>query len=82
LNLNVAQSLLALQICCTGTTRKNAQGIPAWLIKLKKRNRGLVWNSVMAEVVEETLCFLWQDNNAVLELTTAHFFKDDTIERL
>jgi Transposase IS4 len=29
LNVNVAQALLALQICCTGTTRKNAQGIPS-----------------------------------------------------
>jgi Transposase IS4 len=28
LNINVSQALLALRICCTGTTRKNAQGIP------------------------------------------------------
>ena len=42
LNINVAQALLALRICCTGTTRKNAQGIPQWLIKLKQHNRGLV----------------------------------------
>jgi hypothetical protein len=28
LNVNVSQALLALRICCTGTTRKNAQGIP------------------------------------------------------
>jgi Transposase IS4 len=27
LNINVSQTLLALRICCTGTTRKNAQGI-------------------------------------------------------
>jgi Transposase IS4 len=42
LNVNVAQALLALQICCTGTTRKNAQGIPEWLIELKKHNQSLV----------------------------------------
>ena len=82
LNLNVSQALLALRICCTGTTRKNAQGIPLWLIKMKEHNRGLVWNSALAEIVESTLCFLWQDNNAVLGLTTAHHFKDDTVERL
>ena len=82
LNLNVSQALLALRICCTGTTRKNAQGIPSWLIQLKEHNRGLVWNSAMAEVVESTLCFLWQDNNAVLSLTTAHCFKNETIKRL
>jgi Transposase IS4 len=29
LNLNVAQALLALNICCMGTTRKNAQGMPS-----------------------------------------------------
>ncbi len=29
LNVNIAQALLALRICCIGTTRKNAQGIPA-----------------------------------------------------
>jgi hypothetical protein len=58
LNINVSQALLALQICYTGTTRKNAQGIPDWLIKLKQHNRGLVWNSTFAEVVDSTLCFL------------------------
>jgi Transposase IS4 len=38
LNINVSQALLALRICCTGTTRKNAQGIPEWLLKLKEHN--------------------------------------------
>jgi hypothetical protein len=82
LNINVSQALLALRICCTGTTRKNAQGIPEWVIKLKQRNRGLIWNSTLAEIVDSTLYFLWQDNNAVLGLTTAHCLKNDTIERL
>jgi hypothetical protein len=82
LNVNVAQALLALNICCTGTTRKNAQGIPSWLIDLKKHNRGLVWNSMLAEVVDLTLCFLWQDNNAVLGITTAYCLKNETILRL
>ena len=82
LNLNVSQALLALRICCTGTTRKNAQGIPDWLVKLKEHNKGLVWNSILAEVVDSTLCFLWQDNNAVLGLTTAHCLKNETVERL
>ena len=82
LNVNVSQALLALRICCTGTTRKNAQGIPEWLLKMKEHNRSLVWNSTLAEVVDSTLCFLWQDNNAVLGLTTAHCLKDETIERM
>jgi hypothetical protein len=78
LDCHVAQDpvlLTALQIYYTGTTRKNAQDIPSWLIKLKEHNRGLVWNSAMAEIVEHTLCFLSQDNNAILGLTTAHFSK-------
>jgi hypothetical protein len=48
LNINVLQALLALRICCTGTTRKNAQGIPDCLIKLKQHSRGLVWNLTLA----------------------------------
>jgi Transposase IS4 len=42
LNLDISQALLALQICSTGTTRKNAQGVPSWLLKFKEHNRGLV----------------------------------------
>ena len=42
LNMNVSQALLALQICCMSTTRKNAQKIPDWLIKLKQHNHGLI----------------------------------------
>jgi Transposase IS4 len=81
LNLNVSHALLALNICCTGTTRKNASGIPLWLIELKENNRSLVWDSTLAETVGYTLCFLWQDNNAVLGITTAYSLKE-TIERL
>jgi Transposase IS4 len=79
LNVEVAQALLALNICVTGITRKNAKGIPQWLIQLKTNNDCLVWNSTFAQVVENTQCFLWQDNNAVLEITTAYTLKNDTI---
>jgi len=79
LNINVSHALLALNICCTGTTRKNALGIPQWLIKLKEHNRGLVWNSTLAQIEGYTLCFLWQDNNAVLGMTTAFRLKDETV---
>lgn len=81
-NVNIAQALLAMDICCTGTTRKNAQGIPSWLIDLKKNNRDLVWNSMLAEQVDLTLCFLWQDNNAVSGITTAHCLKNEIIWRV
>jgi hypothetical protein len=42
LNINVSQALLALRIYCTDTIRKNAQGIPEWLLKLKEHNRRLI----------------------------------------
>jgi Transposase IS4 len=82
LNVNIAQALLAMNICCTGITRKNAQGIPSWLIDLKKNNRDLIWNSMLAEQVDLTLCFLWQDNNAVLGITTAYCLKNEIIWRV
>ena len=62
----MAHCLLQLNILCTGTTRKNAAGVLEWLIELKDQNRTLIWDSAFAEVVEKALCFLWQDNNAVL----------------
>jgi Transposase IS4 len=70
-----------LNIGCTGTTRKNAEGVPSWLIELKKNNRNLVWDSMLAEQVDQTLCFLWQDNNAVLGMTTMYDLTE-TIPRL
>jgi hypothetical protein len=70
LNVPVARVLLFLDILCTGTTRKNALGIPSKLVYLKERNRALIWNSINAEIVDGVLCFLWQDNNAVLGIIT------------
>lgn len=32
----------------------------------------LEWNSLFARVVNDTLCFAWQDNNIVLALSTIH----------
>jgi hypothetical protein len=37
---------------------------------------------MLTEIVNSTLYFLWQDNNAVLGLTTAHYLKNDIVERL
>jgi hypothetical protein len=80
LNQDVCLALLALNITCMGTTRKNAQGMSPRLITMKKQNRGLVWNSGSGEVIENVLQFLWQDNNTVLAMTTAYSL-DETIWR-
>jgi hypothetical protein len=37
---------------------------------------------MLAEIVDLTLCFLWQDNNAVLGITTAYTVKNNTVLRL
>jgi hypothetical protein len=72
LNVDVARALQKLGIACAGTARKNARGLPDELIELKKQNRALLWDSTVAKVVCGVLCFLWQDNNAVLGMSTAH----------
>ena len=72
LNVDVAQALLVMGFLCMGTTRKNAKGIPKQLLELKDHNRALVWNSCIGIIVNSVLCFLWQDNNAVLGITTAY----------
>ena len=61
-----------LGFLCMGITRKNAKGIPQALINLKQHNRALIWNSCIGIVINSVLCFLWQDNNAVLGITTAY----------
>ena len=42
LNVPMVHCLLHLNILCTGTTRKNATGIPEWLVELKDQNRTLI----------------------------------------
>jgi hypothetical protein len=72
LNLDVAKALLLLNITCCGTTWKNASGFPSDLIKIKEHNRLYLWDSCIARVVDDVLCFVWQDNNTVLGLTIRH----------
>ena len=59
LNVEVAQALLVLNIASCGTTRKNASGFPSDLIKIKEHNRLYLWDSCIARVVEDILCFMW-----------------------
>jgi hypothetical protein len=84
LNLEVAQALLFLNVACCGTTRKNAVGFPPDLVKIKEHNRLYLWDSYVARVINNMLCFVWQDNNTVLGLTTAYSLyrpEEDTIIR-
>ena len=82
LNVKVAYYLLTIGFAVMGTTRKNAAGLPASLTdvlakdkeakKDNKKKQPLAYNSVLAVIAHKCLCFLWQDNNSVLAITTAH----------
>ena len=55
-----------------GTTRPHAD-FPAELKLLKDRfSTKLEWNTLLAKVVDNTLCLAWQDNNIVLALSNVH----------
>ena len=75
-----------------GTTRKNAAGLPKSLTsvkdkdkesKKKEKKQPLAYNSVLAVVIDFCLCILWQDNNSVLAVTTAHSLhrQEDRVKR-
>jgi hypothetical protein len=52
--------------------------MPRRLVELKKQNQTMIWNSASAEIVDDTECFVWQDNNVVLGMTTAYSIKETT----
>ncbi len=53
----MVHALLALSVACIETTRKSAMGVPKEIFKAKEDNRLLVWNSIVAVVVNFCLCF-------------------------
>ena len=82
LNINMAHCLLIIDFTIIDTTRKNAIGLPTLLTNIlakdkeakkdNKKRQPLAYNSVLAIVIYKCLCFLWQDNNSVLAITTAY----------
>ena len=72
LNLPLVHVLLQLSIGCTGTTRKNAIGIPGALCDIKELSQAMEYSGIVGQLVGKALCFAWQDNNVVLVATTAH----------
>jgi hypothetical protein len=58
-SLLLAKALKKASIGIIGTTRKNTKGISPWLFKLKEKNKELVWNSALGEVIDGVLIFLW-----------------------
>ena len=99
LNINFAHCLYAIGFSVMGTTRKNAASLPESLIDIlakdkkakkeakeeaKPKKLQIVYNSVMAVIVERCLAFLWQDNNTVVAITTAHSLHrpEDRVQRV
>lgn len=72
LTIDITRALLFMGILVMGITRKNMKGFPKELIALKEQNTALIWNSAMVRIIKDIYCFLWQDNSAVLGMTTAY----------
>jgi hypothetical protein len=65
-SLLLAKALKKAFIDMTGITRKNTKDTPKWLLTLKEKNKELIWNSALGEIIKGVFIFLWQDNNAVI----------------
>jgi len=64
--------LRACKFGAVGTTRPH-KDFPQELSVLKERfSIKLEWNTLLAAVVQDTLCLAWQDNNIVLALSNIH----------
>lgn len=64
-------SLRSAEYGAVGTTRPHT-AFPQLLAKLKASGVKFEWNTLLAHVVDNTLCLAWQDNNIVLALSTVH----------
>jgi hypothetical protein len=55
-----------------GTTRPHKE-FPSSLKELKDRfSTKLEWNTLVANVVDNTLCLAWQDDGVILALSNTH----------
>ena len=78
-NIPLATALGELRIGVMGTTRATASGFPKELAQLKKSKEPLEWGYLKTAIVDRAQCFLWQDNNRVLGITTAYNLEDTVI---
>jgi hypothetical protein len=71
LTLALAHTLLQIGVGVMGTTRKNHKEFPKRFIDAKLSDTQFSYGSCATEVVNHALCFLWQDNAAVIGISTA-----------
>jgi hypothetical protein len=81
-SVSFTQALKEAFLGMTGIIRINSKGLPVWFLELKQKNREMIYNSALDKVIggrteqecqagdlpkePDMLCFLWQDNNAVI----------------
>ena len=70
-NIPLFQVLREYGIGACGTARPNSAEFPAPL-KIDKKKSNLPWGFLAGQKVRDVLAILWQDNNLVRLLTTAH----------
>jgi hypothetical protein len=71
-SMPLSTELRACDYGAMGTTRPHKE-FRSGLKELKERySTKLNWNTLLAKVVDNTLCLAWQDNNIVLALTNIH----------
>jgi len=78
-NIPLATALGELGIGVMGTTRATASGFPKELAQLKQIKKPLEWGYLETAITNGAQCFLWQDNNCVLGITTAYNLRDTVI---
>jgi hypothetical protein len=78
-SINLFKQLRDKGIGACGTTRVSAspQFHPT-LAVLKESTLTTEWNSLYANIKDETLCIAWQDNNTVTALSTVHTVHKET----
>ena len=61
------QALKERGIAVTETVQKSAAGYPSRLLMFKIANRALEWGHLEATIIHGIACWLWQDQNAVID---------------
>ena len=67
-NIPLAKALGEIDIGIMGTIRIKALGFPLELVQLKQAKQSLKWGHLETAEVDGISCFLWQDNNRVLDM--------------
>jgi hypothetical protein len=78
-SINLFKRLCDEGIEACGTTRPSASSqFHPTLTVLKESTLSTEWNSLYADIKDETLCIAWQDDNTVTALSTVHTVHKET----